>query len=102
MARNDGMLITGASSASFAKQRVEAKEIKSAQRKKLLPAAEILSAEFDKEIEEISSIDYLNVEAMFSDEHLKAELMARKKTIERLKAIKLRLNNLLRDNKDVA
>lgn len=100
MTRNDSLLYTGGSSAVHKEQRDEPKKIKAVNRKKLLPAAEIVGAEFDKEISELRNIDYLNIESMISDEHFKAELMSRKKTIERLTNIKNRLNNLLRDNKD--
>ena len=105
--KNIGLPYTGTSSTSFGSHRAEqverkqevAKDERADTRAKLLPAGDIISQEIQKEIDEITNINFLNIEQMLTDEHFKAELMARKKTIERLEAVKSRIANLLRDNK---
>lgn len=105
--RNDAVLYTGATSASFAsakdreltKKKKEAKEEKIEKRIKLSPVSEIVNAEIQKEIEKMRNIDYLNIESMITDEHFRSEMMARKKTIEKLTDVQLRLNNILREAK---
>ena len=105
--RDDSILYSGGSSASFASDKSKEREAKERERKqealdkrqKLLPSEEIVMSEIDKQIAEVQNIDYLNVEQMLEDEHFKAELMARKKLIEKLKALKITLSNALRDNK---
>lgn len=101
MSRDDSLLNTGATSVSKAKTaREETREQNKRKRYNLLPAGEIVRAEIQKEIDAIQNIDYLNIEKMLTEGQLRAELMARKKTIERLKAVMTRLDNLLRDNKE--
>lgn len=102
--RDDSILYTGSSSASFSsvqeqKRRSESRERSIEKRAALLPAGEIVKAELQKEIDMVRSIDYLDIESMLTDEHFRAELMARKKFLERLIALKNRFDTLLRDNK---
>lgn len=104
MIRDDSILYTGFSSASLStakeqKQRKERREKNVEKRSALLPAGEIVKAEIQKEIDMVKNIDYLNVESMLNDEHFRAEIMARKKFLERLIALKNRFDTLLRDNK---
>jgi hypothetical protein len=98
--RNDGSLYSGITSSSFGvvkEKRQTVQEQKLEKRTRLNPVVEILKAEFAKEYETLSRIDYLKVEEMLTDNDLRAELMARKKTLERLKAIETRINNILRE-----
>lgn len=100
MSRNDSTLYTGSSSASFGSKeqpvRTEKREEKHEKRLKLAPAGEVVKAEFQKEIDKLRNIDFLNIEEMLTDEHFKAEMMARKKTIEKLQAIQNRLKIILK------
>jgi hypothetical protein len=101
MSRDDSLLYSGATSASFTSSKTnkvlaEVKESKRENRIKLSPVSELVMGEFDKEIEKLQNIDYVNIEQMMLDEHFKAEMMARKKTIEKLREIKGRLQNILR------
>lgn len=101
--RSDSILNTGSSSASFGsvreqQVRAEKREEKIEKRAALLPAGEIVKAEIQKEIDEISNINYLEIESMLTDEHFKSELMARKKLVEKLVALRNRFDNLLRDH----
>jgi hypothetical protein len=105
MSRDDSILNTGSSSASFGttqeqKIRVDKREQKIEKRAGLLPAGEIVRAEIQKEIDEVRSIDYLNIESMLTDEHFKSEMMARKKFLEKLIALQNRFDNILRSHDD--
>ena len=101
--RSDSVLNTGASSASFGSVkeqqiRIDKREEKIEKRAAPTPAGEVVKAEIQKDIDQISNIDYLEVESMLTDEHFRAEMMARKKTKEYLVNLRNRLDNLLRDN----
>lgn len=107
MTRDDSILNTGATSASFgstqeqklqAKKRMEMRDEKVELRAKLKPAGEIVRAEIQKDIDEAQKIDYLNIEEILSDEHLKSELMARKRYMQKLIELRNRFDNLLREN----
>jgi hypothetical protein len=103
MTRDDSVLNTGATSASFGstqeqKIRTELRDEKIEKRAKLKPAGEIVLAELQKDIDEAQNINYLNIEQMLTEEHFKSELMARKKYLEKLIELKNRFNNLLREN----
>lgn len=94
-------LYSGITSQSIAKQKAvkEEKAIeKDKKRKALKPSGELLNAEFIKEIAKVSQIDYVRLEELKNDYEVKAELMAQKRTVELLKSIQMRMNNLLRDN----
>jgi len=105
--RNDAVLYTGVTSASFASvkdrelkaKKKELKEEKIEKRIKLSPVSELVTAEIQKEIEKLRNIDYLNIESMITDEHFRSEMMARKKTIEKLTDVQTRLTNILREVK---
>lgn len=104
MVRDDSMLYAGSSSASFSsvkeqKLRSEKREQSIEKRAVLLPAGELVKAELQKEIDMVRNIDYLAIDSMMSDENFRAEMMARKKFLQRLIALKNRFDTLLRDNK---
>lgn len=87
MSRDDSILHTGATSASFAspkekevKTKAEgAKEQRRETQHKLKPAAEIVLSLIEAHKDRVKSIEEFAVEDMVNDEHFKSELMARKK-----------------------
>ena len=100
--RTDEILNTGSTSASFGsvkaqKVREQLTEQKVERRNALRPSGEIVLSELQKDIDEATNINYLEVESMLTDEHFRAELMARKKYLQKLIELKNRFNNLLRD-----
>lgn len=101
---SDEQLYSGITSASTSKIK-EKKEDKtkelSKKRKELLPAGELLKAEFEKEIDKISRIDNVELDKLTDGFEIKAELLAQKRTAEILGSIQTRLMNVLRDNKDI-
>lgn len=106
MGRDDSLLNTGASSASFGS--VKEQQLRTDRREKsvetraaLLPAGEIVKAELQREIDKARNIDYLQVDQMLTDENFRAELMARKKYLQCLIALQGRFSTLLRDNKSL-
>jgi hypothetical protein len=105
--RNDSLLYTGASSASFgsSKQQAIRKEIseeKIEKRVKLSPASELVMQELDKEIAALSVTDYKVIKAIIETgvpHALEIDMVSNGKTIEHLKAVKIRLQNILREAK---
>ena len=87
MSRDDTVLYTGTTSASFTSPKAE--EVKDKQRTtrdarkershKLKPAAEPVLALVQKYKDKVMLITEFSVETMVTDEHFKAEIMARKK-----------------------
>lgn len=101
--RNDGFLYSGIPASApkrEAKTRKTIAEDRRDARIVLTPAGDIVMEVLQREIDLLSTIDYLNIEQMMSDEHFKAEMMARKKTVERLKVVKTTLSNLLKEPTD--
>lgn len=99
----DEQLYTGLTSQSAAKVRdvkEDRKKELSKKRSVLLPSGELLKAEFDKEIDKISHIDYVSLDKLANGFEIKAELLAQKRIVDILEKIEQRLINLLRDNKD--
>jgi hypothetical protein len=99
---SDEKLYTGITSQSFVKSKEEKQEKKheaNEKRKLLLPAGELLKAEFAKEIDKVSRIEYVDLSKLNNEFEVKAELMAQRRTIVILMVIENRLSNLLRDNK---
>lgn len=107
MSRDDSILSTGASSASFAspkaeqveEKRKEIQETKKEERQKLTPVIELLTDFVQAEINEVQNINFLNVEEMLTDEHFKSEMMARKKYVAHLTALKNKMANIMRELK---
>lgn len=101
--RDDSALYTGASSASLSPTKEQPlrkaqREDKIEKRSALAPFADIVATEIQKEIEKLRNIDYVEVESMIDDAQFRAEMMARKKTIEKLQGVQMRLNNILRQD----
>lgn len=87
MTRDDSLLYTGASSASFTTPKSEEikdkRDLKKQERKdaqhKLKPSAEVVLGLIERHKDKVKSIEEFAVEDMVSDEHFKSEVMARKK-----------------------
>ncbi len=90
MARNDSILNTGMTSASFAspkekelkQKRKEEQEEKQRKKLTLQPSADIVLDLITKHRDKVKSIEEFEVEQMVSDEHFKSEVMARKKFVQ--------------------
>lgn len=113
MTRNDNILYSGSSSASFGttqQQKVEAsrneqRDQKIEARAKLKPAGEIVMAEIQKEIAELSDIKFAHVKELVASgipNALEIDMLSNEKTIERLKDIQNRLSNILREPKEAS
>jgi hypothetical protein len=106
--RNDGGLYTGATSQSFrseraqtvAEKRLEQVKAKREQRNTMSPAAEIVKAEFAKELKQLIYGPYDNEDQM-SDEQFRVERRARRLTVESVQSIQTRLMNVMRESKNV-
>ena len=107
MARDDGNLYTGTSSASFGNSRVqpirrEKSEEKAEKRIKLSPVSELVMQELDKEIAQLKSLDYTLVNQLIASgipHALEIDLLSSEKTITKLKEVKIRLQNILMESK---
>lgn len=99
---SDEQLYSGLTSQSTAKThevRKDKKQEANEKRKMLLPAGELLKAEFAKEIDKVSHVNFVDLDKLDNEFEVKAELIARQRTAVILAAIENRLTNLLRDNK---
>lgn len=109
MSRDDSALYSGVSSASFGSTREQQvlkdkKETSSENRARLKPHAEIVMAEIQKEIDDLKTMEIVDVKAIISntvdpDKTLSIILFGREEARERLVSVKARLSNILRDNK---
>lgn len=98
MSRDDSGLYSGITSTTqtrLGERNQERKEVKQAVRQKLLPAGEIVQAEFKKELDKLMYAPYPNEDTM-TDVHFRVERRARRLAVESILAIQGRLNNLLR------
>lgn len=98
----DEQLYSGLTSQSTAKThevKKDKKQENAEKRKMLLPAGELLKAEFAKEIDKVSRINYTDLSKLTNGFEVKAELMAQERVVVLLRVIENRLTNLLRDNK---
>lgn len=106
MTRDDSVLSTGMSSASFGsvkeqKIRADKREEKQERRHQLLPSGKVVVDEIDKEIAELSSIKFAHVKELVASgipHALEIDMLSNEKTIDHLTKVKNRLNNILRDN----
>ncbi len=108
MTRDDSVLYTGASSASFgvtkqqqalADKRKEQREKKAEKRIALSPAADVIKAEIQKEITALIYGPYVDEDSM-SDEQFRTERRARKLAVASLLSIQNRLNATMREIND--
>ena len=105
MSRNDSALYTGSTSASFTTPKAE--EVKEQQRisrdarkerqHKLKPAAEPVMTIIEKHKAKVLHINEFAVESMVTDEHFKAEVMARKKFYQFLLAFEAEIKVALKE-----
>lgn len=105
MSRNDGILYTGATSASFSSPKEQ--ELKSKQevakqerldtQHKLKPAAEPVLALIEKHKAKVKSIEEFAVEDMITNEHFQSEVMARKKFYQFLLQFEQEIKIALKD-----
>jgi len=106
MSRDDSILSTGSSSASFGtvqeqKVRVEKREEKIEKRAALLPSGEVVRAELQKDIDELSNINFAHVKELVASgipNALEIDMLSTDKTIAKLKSIQARLDNILRSH----
>lgn len=99
---NSSDLYTGTNSGSFGnyaakKQKTALKATKEAVKSKFLPAYELVIADIDSEIARVADINYLYVDSYVPEEQLNAELMARRRYIGYLKALKSKYTALVKD-----
>jgi hypothetical protein len=67
-------------------------------RREVQPVADLLRAEIAKELVKLTRIETIEIDSLVENEHLKAELMARKLAAQSLLAIQTRLlNNIIRE-----
>ncbi len=104
MSRDDSLLNTGMTSASFAtvrtnKVREDAREVKAEKRSKLTPAAELVQEEIQKEIDKLLIVDYKVVKAVIASgipNGLEIDMLSNAKAKEALVAVQNRLSSILR------
>lgn len=103
--RDDSILVTGMTSQSFAspkvrelngKRRLKRDEVRE-KKTRLQPAGELVISQLDQEINRIIYEPYPGEDNM-TDTEFRAERRARRLTVERLTAVKVRLGNILRDH----
>lgn len=99
MSRDEGDLYSGLSSRSRVRAvKAEKREVKAENRLKLLPAGEIVTAQFAKEVKALMYGPYTNEEAM-TDAQFRAERRGRRLAVASLLAIQRRLEIILREPK---
>jgi len=103
MSRNDAILYSGASSASFAEPKLDIrKEIKDEKKKEkqiLTPASEIIMAELDKEIAKLAVRDHAVVKALIASgipNALEIDELSNAMASDKLTAVKNRLASIMR------
>lgn len=102
--RDDSLLYSGASSASFSsikEQKVltTRKDKKEEQRTQLKPSAAITFEVIDKEIDSVLRVDKLDIANAADERMFMIEMMARQKYVEYLHKLKARLTIVLREPK---
>lgn len=102
MTRDDSILNTGATSASFApreqKLRTDKREEQHEKRLKLLPAGELINAEFEKQINTLLYSPFPDEDKM-TDAQFRVERKGRRLAIKSLLMIQNRLAIILREPK---
>ncbi len=106
MSRNDGLLYSGATSASFGSTRTaqaaklaDKKEAKQADKSKLLPANDVVQAELQKEIDKLKIKEPAVIKAIIGSgipHALEIDMLSDAKAIEALRGVQARLANILR------
>jgi hypothetical protein len=101
MPRNDSILYSGASSASFAKGDMrKSKENEKRQKKVVLsPVKELVLGELQKEIDSFTKQDFAKLKLLIhagNKTAVDAEILSDEKAMEKLINVKNRLSNILR------
>jgi hypothetical protein len=99
MSRDDSILYSGATSASFKDTRKELKDEKQDKKIKLLPVAELVLGELQKEIDGLSKTNFAKLELLIhagNKTAVDAEILSDKKAIEKITNLKNRLAIILR------
>ena len=94
-------LYTGSNSGSFGNaktgQRQEIVKVKRENKSQLTPAYDLVAEIIEVEIKNVRSLDSLLVDSYTPEEQLRTELIARKRYLEYLKALKATLANQMRE-----
>jgi hypothetical protein len=98
--RNDGLLYSGGSTSADRRRHAQRERLQEKEQKRsyLLPAADIVFAEIDKELAKIASQVLGYVTADTVDENLKATLLSLRMYDKSLKDLRTRIGNLLRES----
>ena len=102
--RNDAILYAGSSSVSFGTTKEqsivkEKREERSEKRGKLKPAAEVVFAEIDKEMESTMNVKNIDISQAVDERMFMVEMMARQKYVEYLQKLQNKLDIILREPK---
>lgn len=98
MSRNDSILYSGATSASFAKE-VKDEQTKKQKKTVLSPASELVMSELQKEIDSFLKQDFAKLEVLINAGNKTAvdvEILSNKKAMEKLISVKNRLSVIMR------
>lgn len=105
MSRDDSSLYSGASSASFGTHqqsiRAEKSEEKKEYRAKLQPAADVVFAEIKAEMDSVMFISNIDIGGAKDEKMFMVEMMARQRYVKYLKQLRAKLDNILREPKQV-
>lgn len=104
MTRDDSVLYSGASSASFSSVKEQKvlttrKDKKEEQRNQLKPSADVTFQVIDKEIDSVLRVDAIDISSAKDERLFMIEMMARQKYVEYLHKLKARLTIVLREPK---
>lgn len=102
--RDDSILYSGASSASFSSNkeqpvRKEKREEKEAKRGQLKPAADIVFAEIKSEMDSVMFVKNIDISNAKDEKMFMIEMMARQKYVEYLHQLRTKLDIILREKK---
>jgi hypothetical protein len=98
--RNDGLLYSGGSTSADRRRNAQRERLQEKEQKRsyLLPAADIVFAEIDKELVKIASQVLGYVTADTAAENLKATLLSLRMYDKSLRDLRVRIGNLLRES----
>lgn len=100
MSRDDSLLYTGQTSASFSHEdpiRQAIREQKKEIRGQLKPAAVVVFAEIKAEMEKVMNITQIDISGAKDEKTFMIEMMARQKYVAYLKQLQNKLDNILRE-----
>jgi hypothetical protein len=102
--RNDAILYAGSSSVSFGKTKEQSivkdkRDERSEKRGKLKPAAEVVFAAIDKEMQDTMNVKNIDISKAENERMFMIEMMARQKYVEYLQLLQNKLDIILREPK---